>query len=124
MKRLSYFLSAILFVSALFHSCEKEEEFDESLLVGRWEAVSTSALFECYRYKSDHTGYTWNPSENQLETEGQEFTWRLVKSELENLHIMEIGGVGIPEFVTITELTASTLKYKDSFDSYSFRRMN
>jgi hypothetical protein len=122
MKKILYFL-AIMLITATFHSCETEEDFDETLLIGRWEAVSKSALFECYRYKSDHTGYTWNPSEDQLESEGQNFTWRIVKSELRNMHLMEIGGAEIPEIVTITELTETTLKYKDSFGSYTFRKM-
>ena len=121
MKRLLLFL-AVLSVAMLFHSCSKEDEFDETLLYGRWEPVSGTSMH--FRYDSNGEGVTWNPKEDQEESEGQKFTWTLVKSELTQIHLMEIGGGIIPKIYTVTELTATTLKYKDSFSSYSFSKMN
>jgi hypothetical protein len=122
MKRVLCLVSFLL-ISVLFHSCEKEENFDESLLIGKWKPVSGTSLY--YRYDSNHKGVTWNPSPevDQQEDEGQAFTWQLVKSDLEQIHIMEIGGAGIPKNYTVTELTETTLRYKDSFSSYSFSKI-
>ena len=123
MKKTLYFLFSLLLISALFHSCGKEEEFDETLLYGRWEPVSGTSLH--FRYDSNHKGVTWNPKVDQYESEGQEFEWELVKSELTQIHLMEtVEGVVIPKVYTVTELTATSLKYKDSFSSYSFSKMN
>jgi len=123
MKRSLYFLISVLLISALFHSCGKEEEFDETLLYGRWKPVSGTSLH--FRYDKNGEGVTWNPNVDQLESEGQKFTWDLVKSELTQIHLMEtVDGVVIPKVYTVTELTATSLKYKDSFSSYSFSKMN
>jgi hypothetical protein len=105
----------------LFYSCGKEEIFDETLLYGKWKPVSGTSMH--FRYDRNGEGVTWNPNEDQLEYEGQKFTWELVKSELTQIHLMEIGGGKIPKVYTVTELTASSLKYKDSFSSYSFTRL-
>ena len=117
MKRISFLLISFLLVSALFHSCGKEEEFDETLLYGKWQS---GQLY--YVYASDHTGYTWDESDDITEDEADPFRWKLVKSELQQFHIF-IGGE-IPKFYTVTELTANTLKYKNDFNkSYTFTKV-
>ncbi len=58
------------------------------------------------------------------EEEAQAFTWSLDAAELTHIHILEMGGEGVPKIYTVTELTATTLKYKDQFDSYSFTKVN
>ena len=122
MKRLLLFLT-LLSVAILFHSCNKEEKFDETLLYGRWKPVSGTALH--FRYDRNGEGVTWNPNVDQLESEGQKFEWELVKSELTQIHLMEtVDGAVIPKVYTVTELTATSLKYKDSFSSYSFSKMD
>ena len=123
MKKILFFSVAIVFVSALLHSCEKEEDFDETLLYGKWKPVSGTSLY--FRYDSNHTGVTWNPSVDQKEEEGQGFTWSLVQSALEQRHTIEIiGGDLIIENYTVTELTATSLKYKNESKSYSFTKLN
>jgi len=121
MKRVLCFFGLVLMISALFHSCFKDEEFDETLLIGKWKPVSGTSMY--FRYDSNGEGVTWNPKEDQLESEGQKFTWELVMSELTQIHLMEIGGGKIPKVYTVTELTATTLKYKDSFSNYSFSKL-
>ena len=116
MKRIFFLLNAILLISVLFNSCEKEE-FDEDLLIGKWKSET---LY--YKYFSDHTGYTWDTSDDIEEDEAQPFEWTLVQSELQQIHIMVSGG-RVPKYYTVTELTATTLKYKDSFyKSFSFTK--
>lgn len=102
--------------SFLFNSCEEEEKFfDESLLIGKW--VSGTVF---YKYASNYTGTTWDTSDDVTEAEAQKFTWTLVQSELTHIHIMEMGG-NVPKVYTVTELTATSLKYKDNFGkTYSF----
>ncbi|TVR42994.1 MAG: hypothetical protein EA394_02220 [Bacteroidia bacterium] len=115
MKRCLKYLAACVAFALLMVSCEKEQIFDETLLTGKWQS---GTLF--YRYFSDGSGYTWDTSDDVTEEEAQDFTWTLVKSELTHLHIMEIGGV-VPRVYTVTELTATTLKYRDDFGrTYSF----
>jgi len=47
----------------------------------------------------------------------------LAESDLTHVHIMPIGG-NVPKYYTLTELTVSTLKYKDDFGvSYSFTKV-
>ena len=118
MKRVLYFLGFFL-VAVAIQSCEKED-FDETLLYGKWES---GTLY--YVYSSNYTGYTWDESDDETEEEAKvdhRFRWELIKSELQQFHIY-IGGE-IPKFYTVTELTASTLKYKDDFNkSYSFTKV-
>lgn len=119
MKRILFITIAVLLSSALFNSCTKEYEFDETLLYGKWKQ---GTLY--YKYLSDHTGATWDTSDDVTEEEAQAFTWTLVNSELMQIHIMEIGGEKIPKSYNVTELTSTSLKYNDSFSSYSFLKVN
>ncbi len=120
MKRiLSYLLSAVLF-SALFISCEKDEDFfEEELLIGKWRSET---LY--YRYDIDYTGVTWDTADDVTEDEAQKFEWTLIKSDLTHIHIMEMGGK-VPKYYTVTELTATTLKYRDDFGkNFSFVKVD
>ena len=109
--------SLVLVVFVLFNSCQKDDDsFDEKLLYGKWR---NGTLY--YKYLSNHTGSTWDTSDDVHEDEAQPFEWKLVKSELQQIHIMEMGGV-VPKYYTITNLTATTLIYKDMFRSYTFTK--
>ena len=122
MKRIFCFLSVILLAFVLFHSCEKEE-FDESLLIGKWKPVSGTSLY--FRYDSNGTGVTWNPNVDQKEEEGQKFRWKLTESELEQRHNIEIIGEDIIiEIYTVSELTATSLRYRNESRSYSFTKID
>ena len=116
MKRVLYFLGFLLVAVAL-QSCEKEVEFDETLLYGKWRS---GTLY--YVYSSDYTGKTWDEKDDVNEDEADEFHWKLVMSELQQFHL-HIGGE-IPKFYTVTDLTETTLRYKDDFNkSYSFTKV-
>ena len=123
MKKVLYVLVSFLIVSALFTSCEKEEDFDQDLLIGKWKPVSGTSMY--FRYDSNGEGVTWNPSVDQREEEGQKFRWKLVQSELEQRHNIEIIGEDIIiEIYTVTDLTTTSLKYKNESRSYSFTRID
>lgn len=117
MKKLLTSLSAVILLALVLVSCEKEENFDESLLEGKWKS---GTLF--YRYFPDGTGYSWDEGDDIREDEAQNFTWTLVGSELTHIHLLEIGGTA-PKVYTVTELSLIRLKYREEFGkSYSFTR--
>jgi hypothetical protein len=108
-KRLFRSLLVLVTVALTMVACMPEEDiFDEALLFGKWK---TGSLF--YRYDEDYSGVTWDTADDISEEEGQPFTWTLVKAELTQIHIMEMGGSAVPKVYIVTELTATTLKYKD-----------
>jgi len=121
MKRLTYYFLAFVLVAITFHSCTPNETmFDQNLLIGKW--VSGTVY---YRYDTGGTGVTWDTADQVTEAEGQAYTWTLVNAELTHIHIMTVGGSGVPKVYTVTELTATTLKYKDEFNTlYSFTKVN
>ncbi len=119
MKKYSLQFLVCLMLSLFFIACEKDEEsFEETLIVGTWRSGS-----EYYKYKADGTGSTWDTSEDVTKEEAQPFTWTLIKSDLTHIHIMETGP-GIVKSYTVTELTATTLKYEDELGGrYSFTKV-
>lgn len=119
-KKTFFYLTACLVISLLAVSCEPtEESFDEALLIGKWQS---GTLF--YKYLADGTGGTWDTSDDVTEAEAQAFTWTLVKSELTHIHVLEMGG-SVPKVYTITELTATSLKYEDEFGgNFSFTKVS
>ena len=108
-------------VLILFSSCETPITFDETLLIGQWNRPSTlTDGQDCYRYKADYTGATWDTGEVAGEEEAQPFTWSLEGAVLTQLHQGEMGQV-VPKVYTLTTLNDSTLSYKDDFGvSFTF----
>jgi hypothetical protein len=113
-KKTLFYLTAYAVISFLAVSCEPtEESFDEALLIGKWKS---GTLF--YKYLADGTGGTWDTSQDVTEAEAQPFTWTLVKSELTQIHVLEMGG-SVTKIYTVTELTETSLKYEDEFGTSS-----
>jgi hypothetical protein len=119
MKRTLQYLTMLTVVALLAVSCtELEKTFDQTLLTGKWQS---GTLF--YKYLANGTGGTWDTSDNVTEAEAQAFTWTLVKDQLTQIHTLEIGGT-VPKVYTVTELTATSLKYHDDFAvSFSFTKV-
>ena len=119
MKKFVVCLIVCFSFSFMFNSCKVEpESFPESLLIGKWVSGTIH-----YKYISNYTGTTWDTSDDVTEAEGQAFTWSLVQSELTHIHIIETGGT-VTKVYTVTELTATSLKYKDSFGkTYLFTKV-
>jgi len=108
MKRIFKSLLVLVTVALTMIACMPEEDmFDETLLLGKWK---TGTLY--YRYDDDYTGATWNTADDVTEAEAQPFEWTLVEAELTQIHIKEMGG-RVPKVYTVTELTPTTLKYRD-----------
>lgn len=118
MKRLLNYLPVLFIVATIFSSCMPEENFDEALLIGKWQS---GTLF--YRYDTGGSGVSWDTADDVTEAEGQAFTWTLVKAELTHIHVIEMGG-SVPKVYTVTKLTETALEYKDDFDKkYSFTKV-
>jgi len=119
MKKILFYFSAFVIITLLFASCSSDEpDFDEGLLIGTWRSGT-----EYYKYLANYTGSTWDTSDDVSEDEALPFTWNLVKSELQQIHLIEMGG-SIPIYYTVVELTSSSLKYKDTFNkTFSFTKV-
>ncbi|GHV66320.1 hypothetical protein FACS1894199_09480 [Bacteroidia bacterium] len=120
-------LAILLFT---FAACQEDDEttkkaaqnIDKTLLYGKWK--NNNKTGEYWKYESNNTGSTWDESEDVHEDEAQAFRWTLSGSELKQFHKMESGEAEIPKGeYTITTLSASSLKYKDKFKSYSFTKV-
>ncbi len=119
MKKILIALLMFSSIALVFNACTKEEtSFDETLLIGKW--VSGTVF---YKYVSDYTGKTWDTADNVTEEEAQSYTWSLVQDQLTHIHILEMGGT-VPKVYTVTQLTATSLKYEDDFGvSYTYTKV-
>ena len=122
MKKILFYLSLIVIGSTFLFSCTElieEEVFNRTFLLGKWHSGT-----EFYKYLEDGTGGTWDTADDVKEEEAQQFTWTLVNDELTHIHILELGGTGVPKIYTITELTSTILKYQDDFGvSHTFTKV-
>jgi len=121
MKRLALIILSLAFAALFTSSCSTDEtkpSFDESLIIGKWQS---GTLFE--RYDLDKSGATWDTADDVKEEEAQEFTWTIDKDQLEQIHIIVSGGV-VPKVYTITNLTATSMEYKDIYgETESFSKL-
>lgn len=103
-------VSGMIFISCILVSCrDGSNYFSEDLLLGKWVEGS-----EYYRYDSDHTGVTWDVSDDVSEEEALPYSWSLEGDRLTHLHRMNEGQI-VPKTYTITKLSATSLKYNDSY---------
>jgi hypothetical protein len=118
MKKTLIYLGMLAIITFFAVSCTKEPvTYDQTLLTGKWQS---GTLF--YKYQANGTGGTWDTADNVTEAEAQAFTWTLVNDLLTQIHVLEMGG-SVPKIYTVTELTATSLKYKDDFGvSFSFSK--
>jgi hypothetical protein len=117
-KRVWYRAICVAVIILLSASCAEEDGLpDESLLIGIWR---TGTLY--YEYNANHSGSTWDTGEDVTKDEAQGFTWTLNGSTLTQLHIIvQETRATVPKVYTVTELTGTSLIYRDDFGkSYSF----
>jgi hypothetical protein len=119
MKKTLLYLTMLIAITIFAVSCTKEEvSYDQTLLTGKWQS---GTLF--YKYAAAGTGATWDTSDNVTEAEAQTFTWTLESDMLTHIHILQVGG-SVPKIYTVTELTATSLKYHDDFGvNHSFNKV-
>ena len=135
MKKRIVFLSVLAVIAVTMTSCwnvpEPEVVFDEANLLGLWSKGDATGLdsvpveFVRFTAEQDETGEykygrQWDESEDIYEEDlvpygNGWFKYKLVKSDLTEIHLMDNGGAEAPKVYVVTKLTDTELQYKDNF---------
>ena len=113
-------LIGVILMTTVFNGCGPDTpsvSYDETLLYGEWMEGTVHDV-----YKSDGTGYTWDPSEDISEEEASPFTWSLSYDQLLITHTLWNGTI-VPKTYTITTLNERTLILEDAYgNSHEYER--
>ena len=122
-KHLSILAVIILAMTSCFNTIE-EPTFVEADLLGLWQEKGTE-VYVRFTNEKDNTGEykygrEWDESEDIFESDLKPygngwFKYKLVKSDLTEIHLMDNGGAEVPKVYIVTKLTAGDLEYKDNF---------
>ena len=127
-------LYILVVLAASMTSCmglNDEPTFVEADLLGLWGEGSANysdtipVHFVRFTAEQDATGEykygrEWNEDEDVYEEDllpygNGWFKYKLVKSDLTEIHLMDNGGAEVPKVYVVTKLTAGELEYKDDF---------
>lgn len=136
MKKNSLVLGILVLVAVVMTSCfgpSNEPSFVEADLLGLWQEEGTEAYVR-FTSEADETGEykygrEWDEgddmSEGDLTPYGNGwFKYKLVKSDLTEIHLMDNGGADIPKVYQVVKLTADELEYRDEFKkTYYFQKV-
>ena len=134
MKKRIVFLSVLAVIAVTMTSCwnvpEPEVVFDEANLLGLWSKGDATGLdsvpveFVRFTAEQDETGEykygrQWNEREDIYEEDlvpygNGWFKYKLVKSDLTEIHLMDNGDAEVPKVYVVTKLTDTELQYKDN----------
>ena len=102
----------------------EEVEFKQADLLGLWQEQNTE-VFVRFTNEADesgeyHYGREWDESEDVFENDLKPygngwFKYKLVQTDLTEIHLMDNGGANIPKVYQVLKLTAGELQYKDDF---------
>lgn len=115
----------VIAMTSCFNTSE-EPTFVEADLLGLWQEKGTEACVRFTNEKDDTGEYKygreWDESEGVLESDllpygNGWFKYKLVKSDLTEIHLMDNGGAELPKVYVVTKLTAGDLEYKDNFST-------
>lgn len=122
-KHLSILAVIIIAMTSCFNTSE-EPTFVEADLLGLWQEKGTE-VYVRFTNEKDNTGEykygrEWDESEDTFESDllpygNGWFKYKLVKSDLTEIHLMDNGGAELPKVYVVTKLTAGDLEYKDNF---------
>jgi len=136
MKQRSLVVGFLVVVAIAMTSCfgpSNEPDFVEADLLGLWQETGTEAYVR-FTAEQDETGEykygcEWDESEDIFESDllpygNGWFKYKLVKSDLTEIHLMDNGGAEIPKIYVVTKLTDTELQYKDNFGTtHSFDKV-
>jgi hypothetical protein len=121
MKKRTILFGVLAIVAMVMISCQSDKPtFQEADLLGLWQENGQEAFVRFtdepageYKY-----GREWNEGEGVFESDLKPygngwFKYKLVKSDLTEIHLMDNGGADVPKIYTVLQLTADELKYKD-----------
>ena len=113
----------VIAMTSCFNTSE-EPTFVEADLLGLWQEKGTE-VYVRFTNEKDNTGEykygrEWDESEDIFESDllpygNGWFKYKLVKSDLTEIHLMDNGGAELPKVYVVTKLTAGNLEYKDNF---------
>ena len=127
MKTRTILFSTLACIMIAMTSCfgsSEEPTFVENDLLGLWQETGTEAYVrftseqdEAGEYKY---GREWDESEDIFESDllpygNGWFKYKLVQSDLTEIHLMDNGGAEVPKVYVVTKLTAGDLEYKDNY---------
>lgn len=127
MKKRSLLIGILAVVAIVMTSCfgpSNEPSFVEADLLGLWQEEGTEAYVR-FTSEADETGEykygrEWDEgdevSEGDLTPYGNGwFKYKLVQSDLTEIHLMDNGGAEIPKVYVVVKLTDTELQYKNEF---------
>ena len=123
MKKRTILFGVLAIVAMVMISCQVDKPtFQEADLLGLWQEDGTEA-FVRFTAEKDSTGEykygrEWDESDDMSESDLKPygngwFKYKLVKSDLTEIHLMDNGGAEIPKVYTVLHLTEDALEYKD-----------
>lgn len=136
MKQRDLVVGILVVVAIMMTSCfgsSNEPDFVEADLLGLWQETGTEAYVRFTSEKDDTGEYKygreWDESEDTFESDLKPygngwFKYKLVKSDLTEIHLMDNGGAEVPKIYVVTKLTDTVLQYKDDFGTtHSFDKV-
>jgi len=136
MKQRSLVVGFLVVIAVAMTSCfgpSNEPDFVEANLLGLWQETGTEAYVRFTNEQDDKGEYKygreWDESEDIFESDLKPygngwFKYKLVKSDLTEIHLMDNSGAEIPKIYVVTKLTDTALQYKDDFGTtHSFDKV-
>ena len=122
-KHLSILAVIIIAMTSCFNTSE-EPTFVEADLLGLWQEKGTE-VYVRFTNEKDNTGEykygrEWDESEDTFESDllpygNGWFKYKLVKSDLTEIHLMDNGGAELPKVYVVTNLTDGTALEMDGY---------
>lgn len=136
MKKNSLVFGILVLVAVAMTSCfgpSNEPSFVEADLLGLWQEEGTEAYVR-FTSEVDETGEykygrEWDEGDDMLEGDltpygNGWFKYKLVKSDLTEIHLMDNGGANIPKVYQVVKLTAGELEYRDEYkNTHRFEKL-
>ena len=136
MKTRTILFSTLACIMIAMTSCfgsNEEPTFVEANLLGLWQETGTEAYVRFTNEQDDKGEYKygreWDESEDIFESDLKPygngwFKYKLVQSDLTEIHLMDNGGAEVPKIYVVTKLTDTELQYKDNFGTtHSFDKV-
>lgn len=109
-------LIAVVVGAMMLTGCYKDDEevaVDESQLVGLWVKSGSQ---EYWRYRTDHTGITWDKAENISEEESNlAYRWSVSGAVLTHTFTGAEGNQAVPKVYTITGISSQSMQWEDDY---------
>ena len=135
MKQRSLVVVFLVVVAVAMTSCfgpSNEPDFVEADLLGLWQETGTEAYVRFTSEKDDTGEYKYGCEWDETEVYEEDlvhhgngwFKYKLVKSDLTEIHLMDNGGASIPKVYVVQKLTDTELEYRDEFKkTYYFQKV-